>query len=59
MPTLFASTLTKPLEPPLKSKFFQRTCKANAEKKLFLKNFLTLQKNKKRNAQLNMHSPVI
>jgi hypothetical protein len=54
MPTLFASTLPKPLEPPLKPKFFQRTCKANAEKKLFLKNFLTFQKNKKRNAQLNM-----
>ena len=59
MPALFASTLPKPLEPPLKSKLFQRTCKANAEKKLFLKNFLTFQKNKKRDAQLNMHIPVI
>jgi hypothetical protein len=59
MPTIFASTLPKPLEPLLKPKLFQRTCKAIAEKKLFLKNFLTLQKNKKRNAQLNMHIPVI
>jgi hypothetical protein len=59
MPTLFASTLPKLLEPPLKPGLFQRTCKANAEKKLFLKNFLTFQKNKKRNAQLNMQIPVI
>ncbi len=59
MPTLFASTLPKLLEPPLKPWLFQRTCKANVDKKLFLKNFLTFQKNKKRNAQLNMHIPVI
>jgi hypothetical protein len=51
MPTLFASTLPKPHKPTLKPKLCQRACKANAEKKLFLKNFLTLQKNKKRNAQ--------
>jgi hypothetical protein len=59
MSTLFASTLQKPLEPPLKPGLFQRTCKTNSDKKLFLKNFMTFQKNKKRNAQLNMHIPVI
>jgi hypothetical protein len=59
MHTLFASTLPKPLEPPLKPGLFQRTCKAKLDKKLFLKNSLTFQKNKKRNAQLNMHIPVI
>jgi len=44
MPTLFASTLPKPHEPPLKPMLCQRACKANAEKNCFLKNFPTLQK---------------
>jgi len=39
-----------PNEPTLKPKLCQRACKANARKIVF-KNFPTLQKNKKRNAQ--------
>ena len=51
MPTLFASTLPKPHKPTHRPKLCQRACKANATEKLFLKNFPTLQKNKKRHAQ--------
>ena len=44
MPTLFSSTLPKPLEPPLKPKLFQRTCKAKTEKKIVFKKFPDLSK---------------
>jgi hypothetical protein len=42
--------LPKPHEPTLRPKLCQKACKAKARKIVF-KNFPTLQKNKKRNAQ--------
>jgi hypothetical protein len=47
----FASTLPKPHEPTLQPKLCQRACKANAPRKIVLKNLPTLKNIKNANAQ--------